>query len=214
MAPDDEVNKETGLTAYDLTPEGRENLVIKYKPLVYKCARKFARYFNGLAYDDVFADCWYAIFKAARTYEPGHGAKFTTWAMRIAYHVVKRRVVQTRNRGFTGVGRNATKARCPCFVDTTRDGELAKVETVAAPVDEVGTRWDRATWERVLSCIPCPRKRTALVKYLAGGVTYEQIGAEMNVCRERVRQYISYAVNMIRVHHPWLEGELETDRCR
>lgn len=43
-------------------------------------SRKFSRYAGNFSYDDIYSDAMYGLAQADKSYEPGHGTTFESWA--------------------------------------------------------------------------------------------------------------------------------------
>lgn len=170
-----------------LSPEQRD-LVEKNLGLVEsfvrrKCGKRLDR-------DDFRQECSMMLIYAASTWEPKKGA-FSTWAF-LAMKSAFRRTA--RMGSVVGFGRSSLKAiSLSERFSEAGEGELTLEEKLSDPRAVVAdTELD--TRRRARAALPSdPRQRQILLRHVDGD-TLQEIGNDMSLSRERVRQLESMAI--------------------
>lgn len=180
--------------AHKLTPDQQE-LVTANLGLAYGYARR-SRPPAGMDSDEWEAECLYRLCKAAGSYEPSLGWKFSTYALRCLQsgwcHVATHRGRECRDwRRVTNLGEWDSFAVEPRpLLDPAQDS--------------------RKQLERLLATLP--DKERAVLEGVVRGEILAQIGRKIGVTRERVRQIKVMAITRLGRYVAKLGLEYEGER--
>lgn len=179
--------------AIELTPEQHAMACENYR-LAYKAMRLWLRYYPTLSEDEVLSGCFLALFVAASDWEPGRAA-FSTWHMSkcrsvLSHDAAKARIVRTPQRG-------PRLSAVPGY----------DLDTIAEPDDTENTVEAAEERCRVSEALSAaigslgPRYALVLRRTFLEGATLAEVGREIGVCKERVRQLKEEALRKLRKAH-------------
>lgn len=138
-----------------------------------------------------------ALIDAGHRFDPSRGGAFSTLAMTYLNHTACRFVRGERKRGLTFLPL-ADRSSWPRVVHGTNAG-------VPCPTD-TPLHWSEEQWERVFACVG-ERDRVILDLRFREGWNLDEIGDELGLTKERIRQLIVAACARIRERCPWLADE-------
>lgn len=197
------------------TPEEREKIVQQYTPMVWKLA--IQQFTTGIGRNlGTVEDCvqvgMMALLDSIDKFDPERGCKFITYA----YPAVARRIYQVANNthglihvpGYTipaakddanqsGRARDARRAlsvNSRCIHDKWECNLPAPPE----PEPHEGVTYDERVKLADAMRRLTPRERRVLLRTVGDGLTYEEVGAELGVSKERVRQIRNEALRKAR----------------
>lgn len=191
-------------SAYSLIPQDRpatvNELVDLYGPVVEHCARHYYRkhYERHSSLDDLRQDVWVGILKAWNEYAPDRGMTFKTFAVQMGRWWL-----------LNGV-RFSDKALFNAW-RTDRDlyRRILQVDSLDRIYDEFGDYFDfpaiteepscTLPFQYLLSMVKTPRLRNIVEQYYLHGQTLDDIGRELGVTRERIRQMLNQTYEQIRI---------------
>ena len=150
--------------ANDNRPQWYDEKLIAHMPLAHRCAHRMARYDD---HDDVVQDFYEMAIRKWRGFD-FENHKFSAWV-----YIIMRNVCQTRMRTRLTASRNGTTV------------EITDATSPTTPPSQQGC----AELSETLRRLTGTRDSEALVR-VAMGETMVEIGADMGITRERVRQLI------------------------
>lgn len=182
--------------------EARNALAANCAALAYRVAGKLRRVFPFVDPEELAADCMVGIVKASRSWMPGKGTSFMTWAHNGAAFWARGSARRHNHRGFTGLSGRPTFV--PVVLDTAkRFGEPDSVaEMLPAPEPsepDLSPSERAAVIARALSGLD-GRSRLVLKLRYADGLTLAEAGERLGVSKERVRQIQNQALQMARAN--------------
>lgn len=135
--------------------------------------------------DELMQDVWFAIARAARTYEAQrNGAKFKTWAYTLAHH----RVVDH--------WRKAHSSAKHVSIDLDDDAVQAKAQLFAdsgfGPLRQIESREQAKALIAAVESLPT-EQREAFLLQAEGDMSVEDIAITMNVSFETAKSRLRYA---------------------
>jgi RNA polymerase sigma factor (sigma-70 family) len=134
-----------------------------------------------LVWEDLKQEALFALWKAARTFDPSHGCTFSTWAWPVIENYLNGRVFSLRKR------------RCP-RLRSNPTWEYAR----ARPTAQLGVRHDCDVLLRRLH----PRHREIIVELYGlkgdGAKTFEEVGRLFGISKQRVDQLAQKALEKMR----------------
>ncbi len=170
-----------------MTPDERQQLVMRNLPLVRAAVLRLAGRCVGTpdAFDDLVQEGSIGLMEAAQLFDPDRGTKFSTWAWyRVRAHV------QRAMRRWADV--------------PLPSGDM---EGLSDPEGDPGELLDageaRRELDAALDLLP-PRSAHVLRGRVVDGRTLEDLGRELGVCKERVRQIEQRALAWVLDHFPRL----------
>lgn len=152
------------------TPEGRAAAAAGSYPLALATATRAAARYGAAAWaDDLIAEAWLGIVRAARHFRPEFGVKWVTYAYTAAHRAAQELALrQAQRHGMTGRGRAAPPpARAP-WSDEVAEG-------VAAPEDHA-VRWSEEAWAYFLAELT-PPDRAAVEGHVRQGLPLKDLAA-------------------------------------
>lgn len=179
-------------------------IICKHHGPMYRLAKRF-----GNAHEDIEQLALMSVARSAQLYDPGHeaGASFNTFAngrlKQAASVLIDHGVRDMRNPA------EGKKVYSGC--STLKDGKMTLFDNVkASPINDFSD--DREEIEKFLRLID--RKSRAIIEKRYGldgngGMTLKELGEEMGVSKERVRQIEESAFAKIR---RFLKGEDSEDQ--
>jgi RNA polymerase sigma factor (sigma-70 family) len=200
-----------------LTDAERAEVLAKHESMVWWLARKCA---GPNANEDTIEEVASAVraqfVRAAATYDPSQGFKFSTYAVNVARHYGLRAArahrlaglhVPDHHRHRKGPGGEPVEVAPPLSLDTTNtglDGDATSwANMIPAREEEERREIPPDFWDRVRKVLP-PRHAEVVELYYREGLTYEQVGSRIagksgqGVSRERVRQLLGWALESLR----------------
>lgn len=196
-------------------PESKELMAELYGPLVGYWAGKFFARKNSLDHrslQDLVQDGWLGALEAWDDYDQRRGASFLTYATSRIYWSIwngARRADRNLGRAYTQCFRGLAKhddmaALRPLSIDDPRTfGTVCNLATKDDIVDSIS----RDSFNNLLGMVTDQRLRWVVDQHYRADRTLEDIGRELGVSRERVRQLLVQARDMIR-------EKLEERECR
>jgi RNA polymerase sigma factor (sigma-70 family) len=180
----------------------RNELVVSHFPLVNKIAKQYRR--SGVEWDDLLSEGRLGLFRAAETFDPHRGARFSTYASwwvkaSISEYVERSKSVVRQAYRSTETDKSLNE---PVFKDSeeTQRIDLIVDEHQVDPWERIATERN-ATELKELALAPL-NERERLVfeaRHLADEPqTLNQIGEQIGVSRERARQIDAMAVRKAR----------------
>ena len=190
-------------SAYSLIPLDRpatvDELVDLYGPVVEHCARHYFKeyYEHRQSLDDLRQDAWIGVLKAWNEYSPDRGMAFRTFAVCMARWWLLNGV-----RFFDKALFNAWRTDRSLYLT------ILQVDSLDRIMDELGGHSGfqaldeepscTVPFQHLLSMIKSARLRFVVDQYYWHGRTLDDIGIELGVSRERVRQILNEAYVQIR----------------
>ena len=191
-------------SAYSLIPSDRpatvDELVNLYGPVVEHCARFYYREYHDFrsSLDDLRQDAWIGVLRAWNDYDPGKATTFKTYAVHMARWWLLNGVRFSDKALF-----NAWRTDKDLYLKILQVDSLDRIQSelgdhfdLPALTDEPGCA---LPFRHLLSMIRKPRLRDVLEQYYLHGRTLANIGVELKVSRERVRQMLNQAYELIRI---------------
>ncbi|MBO5157177.1 MAG: sigma-70 family RNA polymerase sigma factor [Prevotella sp.] len=169
-------------TARPHRPTEKERLVEENMGFVVAMAKEYAN--KGVAFDDLVSEGYIGLIKAAGKYDGTKGAKFTSYAA----NYVRQSMMQA-------LGIND----CPL-----NDNASTRLESMASREEETDTMAELAAVSGNLADalnVLNERERTVIAHCYGVGkqlMTFAEIGEEMGLSRERVRQIRKKALRHLR----------------
>jgi RNA polymerase sigma factor (sigma-70 family) len=190
-------------SAYSLIPPDRpateEEALELYKPVVnYFVARVNPSLLRG--YDDIRQDALFGVVYAWRTYNPSKGMAFKTWAVAMV-----RQWAISKGSAFFGFNVfNACKGgyyydkmaviNPQVSLDEIKDGwDEDRYGFLADPTAEQAFDVSGLSFEQLVGLVSKERDQFCLREYYLAGRTLDDIGKELGISREYVRQRLEHA---------------------
>jgi RNA polymerase sigma factor (sigma-70 family) len=141
--------------------------------------------------DELMQDVWFAIARAAPTYEAQrHGAKFKTWAYTLAHH----RVVDHWRKA------HATAKHVSIDIDD-EDAVQAKAQLFAdsgfGPLRQIESHQQAKALIAAVDSLP-PEQRETFLLQAEGDMSVEEIASAMGVSFETAKSRLRYARNKLK----------------
>lgn len=190
-------------SAYSLIPPDRpgtvDELVDLYGPVVEYCARYYYREYNDFraSLNDLRQDAWIGVLRAWNEYDSSKATSFKTYAVHMARWWLLNGVRHSDKALF-----NAWRTDRDLYL------KILQVDSLDRIRDELGDHFDLPAmndepactlpFQYLLSMIRKPRLRYVLEQYYVCDRTLDNIGIELGVSRERVRQILNQAYELIR----------------
>lgn len=161
-------------------PEERERMILENQGLVYLIARRLAapgRFEEALSFGQE------GLIEAVDRFDPERGAKFSSYS----YEYIRGYILR-------GVYHRSTHWKPTIPVDFSSDHFDLDPGTMRQPPDHRTESPDAAVrraeiWERIRKYLD-PRRYEAIYERYVGGRELEDIGEQLGITRERVRQLI------------------------
>jgi DNA-directed RNA polymerase specialized sigma subunit len=190
-------------SAYSLIPPDKpdtiDELVDLYNPVVEHFARHYYReyYDYRQSLNDLRQDTWIGILKAWNEYVPGKGMTFKTFAVQMARWWLLNAFRFSDKALFNAWRTDRDLYLKILHVDSLDKirGELGDHFDFPALVDEPVCS---LPFQYLLSMIRKPRLRYVLEQYYLHGRAMDDIGIELGISRERIRQIMNQAYELIR----------------
>ena len=135
--------------------------------------------------DELMQDVWFAIARAARTYEAQrNGAKFKTWAYTLAHHRVVdhwRKAHSTAKHVSIDLDDDAVQAKAQLFADSG-----------FGPLRQIESREQAKALIAAVESLPT-EQREAFLLQAEGDMSVEDIAITMNVSFETAKSRLRYA---------------------
>lgn len=197
-------------TAEPTTADRIADLLRDNDGIIWQIAHQWHRRNPTLDLDDLHAEVRLGFIEAAHRYDPGRGAKFTTYA---GWHGNNRARQFVRREAAGGQHVPSYKGMVRVLVgsiDMPDDphGRENRGVNAAAPEPEDRPEFPADLWDRIRAVLPAP-EYAAVVGWFRGKRVLADIGAEWGVCKERIRQRIASAFETIRQQLPELAAYLE-----
>ena len=190
-------------SAYSLIPPDRpgslEELINLYGPVVEYCARFYFRdyYEYRQSLDDLRQEAWIGILKAWKQYNPAKGMAFKTFAVQMARWWILNGVRFSDKALF-----NAWRTDKDLYLKILRTDSLDRIKDKLGDYFDFPATVDEPTcplpFRYLLSMVKKPRLKYVLEQYYSHNRTMEDIGVELGVSRERIRQIMNEAYSQIR----------------
>ena len=173
-----------------LTPE-QQKLVLSCRWLAVQQVRKHAR---GEMADEIESQIWFALVRAAQTYQP-EKAKFTTWFMWWVRGGLRKARLLAVPRGYRD-GRQPPELLTIPKIDRLGEnvGTLLAAPVRACPVEQA-ERCQRLL--DLVRALPNAPGRVARLVWV-DGLTYQQAAARLNLGFRSVKTFLSTARRMLR----------------
>ncbi|OWK34947.1 sigma-70 family RNA polymerase sigma factor [Fimbriiglobus ruber] len=184
-------------------------LAAKYDPLARKIAGRFHHQIPaGADYTDLLQESRLAVYLSAERFKPELGLQFSTLAVACAIRRILDFLRRERRGGFTWTGERKAGHVPPKVLDqrSDADGFPALFDASYDPED-APIEWNQAEWQAVLGGLKERTRRAVYLKFKEGR-TLEEIGAELRISKERVRQLISDGLERLRMQRADLIEEL------
>jgi RNA polymerase sigma factor (sigma-70 family) len=168
--------------------EAQNALAVQFLPLARRVAGELRKRFPLVDLDELESECVAVVVRASRTWRPGRGASFQTWA----YNAATRyggpaAATKLNHRGFSGLSSRPTLVPGVTSDAVFSDGESRPVVELLTVEDPEGPALAADEWRSLFEGMPA-RLREVLRLRHAEGLTLRQAGAEMGYTAERVRQ--------------------------
>ncbi len=183
--------------AFPRSPAERARLVKQWTPLVCKIAARYAgRLSRWYEFSDLVSIGQMTLWESTRTHDPLGGAKFSTYA----YHSVFRRYEALIDHWRQGIRRGSTR-NVP-FDETHQDGSPVRQfpDDERTAEEALGVREEVLALTRLISLPNTlkPAERTVICGRFMGDRLLDEIGRELGITRERVRQIEQRALQKLR----------------
>lgn len=158
---------------------------------VHQICQKYRKQLHhGNTYEDLFAVGMEGLAKAISRWDPTI-SNLTTFCFRPVTHAIWFWLKIEKRRGFTATGDSREVPDAPPNVVHGHDqrGDSKEVfDFVAEPERETSLQWTEEQWDRVLRCLPNVRYRQVIIGRYRENKTLAEVGEELGISRERVRQ--------------------------
>lgn len=168
-----------------LSQAERDALVIGALPLAYFSALRWARRYGRLdLLDDLRSESVTGLVIASARFDESRGNKFATYSahwvrMKLSRYLTKETIKSTRGEG----------------ICDWRDDKMSTVERVAIVEDKPVKLFNMEDLARHITV----RHKYVIDMYYIKGMTYDQIGKQMNLTRARIHQILVAAKSRISI---------------
>jgi RNA polymerase sigma factor (sigma-70 family) len=175
-------------------------LIGQYEPLCWRLARKWGKAIPAQEWEELAAAARVALVKSARTFDPGRGVSFMTYAYRMAEFAVRGELRACASRGVHVPGGYNPLRVVPRVGsgDAALDDDGACVlDWVAAPEPDERPDWPADFWERARRHLS-DRQYQCLILCYREGLPQVDVAKRLGVTRSAVQQYCKLAVEKLR----------------
>lgn len=182
-----------------LTPE-QQRLVESNTGIAYAVASRWAkRAPDWTDPEELVGEAMTGLCRAAQTWDPAKGAKFSSYAWTWAEQFIRRFLADERGRGV-----NIPEHRKDVRVGVAGFGSLGLADggdfaaTIAAPESRAVPAADADVWATVYAALPDERWRRVIRLRFVDGWKLDDVGAALGISGERARQIERKALNWLR----------------
>lgn len=165
----------------------RNRLVEENRALVYFTLKRYFAFRAGD--DDWIQEGYLALMKAAETFRPELGNKFSTYATKCIWTAMMRMLRPSRQQDF--------EERATNFIENKDLREPVVYDDPAVEVEANDHHADGMARATQLLKKLTPRERAIFDMRIVQGATLQETGDKFGVCKERVRQIVAVALERI-----------------
>lgn len=183
-----------------MSPADAAELLARHEPLCWHLARRYGRDLSADDREDLAAAVRAQLVTCARTFDPGRGFRFTTYAYRLAVFKARSAARQLRAGGVRVPHNYASGRVVPRVLsaDEARGADGARlIDLAVAPDAEAPAEVPADFWERCRAHLT-DRQYQCLVLRYREGLSLQAAGDRIGRSKELVRSMCGSAVEKLR----------------
>lgn len=177
--------------------DAQNALAVQFLPLARRVAGELRKRFPLVDLDELESECAAVVVRASRTWRPGRGASFKTWAYNAALRFGgPAAAAKLNHRGFSGLSNKPTLVPAVTSDAVLSDGEFRPVVELLTVEDPEGPALTPEEWRALFAGMP-QRLRAVLHWRHERGLTFRQAGERMGCSYGRAQQLEAAAVKWL-----------------
>ena len=177
-----------------LDADGRAAFVKGCLPMAYKLAYKYARR-TLMDHEEIVSAALMGLVRAAHAFDPSRGFAATTYAHYAIERAIWTEIARMRAKGLGGCASGKPRFPVP-EIESIGEVRESSLSTFDADMSEADDQRYRVV--QMLRLIKDRRARAMVRARFLRGMTLDECGKKFGVTKERVRQIVLKAVNVMR----------------